>query len=55
MPRHTKKRERAALQKIRRKVRRRLRAHKRAKNGTARRKTATHPHRRASALRAKGS
>lgn len=53
MARNTKKAEREALAKARRKLRKKLSAHKAAKHGGASKSRAkkTHPHRRTSALR----
>lgn len=53
MARNTKKAEREELAKARRKLRRKLSAHKAAKHGgsTKSRTKSTHPHRRTSALR----
>ena len=53
MARNTKKAEREELAKSRRKLRKKLAAHKAAKHGGAskNKKTKSHPHRRTSALR----
>jgi len=51
MTRTTKKAERAALAKARRKIRCRNRAHQASKRSGPKRKIKTHPHRRTAALR----
>ncbi len=53
MPKNTKKSERAALAKARRKVRTKMKAHQASKRKEAKTSGKTHPHRRTSALRAR--
>ena len=53
MPKNTKKAERLALHKERRKVRRKHAAHQKAKRADPTRVIDTHPHRRTASLRAR--
>ena len=55
MPKNTKKAERAALLKVRRKIRKKMTAHRKAKRKTlvVKSKVRSHPHRRTAAHRAR--